>query len=54
MAEVILHGGWRVTVVRKESFWEQRVVVTGSANAVVPGVVSISGRTFMSFPFRGC
>lgn len=39
---VVLHGSWRVTVVRKDSYWAQRVVVTGAANGVVPGVVGAS------------
>jgi hypothetical protein len=39
---VVLHGSWRVTVVRKDSHWAQRVVVTGAANGVMPGVVGAS------------
>jgi hypothetical protein len=39
---VVLHGSWRVTVVRKDSCWPQRVVVTGAADAVLPGVVGAS------------
>ncbi|GAB2800257.1 hypothetical protein GCM10027176_00270 [Actinoallomurus bryophytorum] len=39
---VVLHGSWRVTVVRKDSDWAQRIVVTGAVSGVVPGVVGAS------------
>lgn len=39
MTGIVLCGSWRVTVTRKDSDWAQRVVVTGGADAVIPGVV---------------
>jgi hypothetical protein len=42
MAQVSLHGSWHVRVVAKDSDWPQRVVITGSMNAVIPGVVGAS------------
>ncbi|MDN3357659.1 hypothetical protein [Actinomadura sp. DC4] len=39
---VVLQGSWRVTVIRKDSDWAQRVVVTGAAQGIVPGVVGAS------------
>lgn len=34
-----LTGSWRIRIVRKESDWSQRVVVTGAVQTIVPGVV---------------
>src|SRR3954462_9860018 len=38
-----LHGTWRVTVVRKDSDWPQRVVISGAAQGTIPGMVGASG-----------
>lgn len=38
-----MHGTWRVTVVRKDSDWPQRLVITGSVHDPIPGVVGESG-----------
>jgi hypothetical protein len=43
MTQIVMHGSWRIVVVRKDSDWPQRVVVTGSASGVVPGVLGASG-----------
>lgn len=37
-----MHGTWRVTVVRKNSDWPQRVVITGSVHDAIPGMVGAS------------
>jgi hypothetical protein len=38
-----MHGMWRVRVVRKDSDWPQRIVITGSAHQMIPGMVGASG-----------
>jgi hypothetical protein len=42
MGRIVMDGGWRVRVVRADAGWPQRVVVTGSASLVIPGVVGRS------------
>jgi hypothetical protein len=42
MSGIALDGKWQVRVVRKESCWPQRVVISGSANLVIPGIVGQS------------
>ena len=42
MGGIALDGKWQVHVVGKESCWPQRVVIRGSANLVIPGVVGQS------------
>jgi hypothetical protein len=42
MTGVTVAGSWRVRVMRKDSDWVQRVVITGSASAVIPGRVGES------------
>jgi hypothetical protein len=42
MTGVTVAGSWRVRVVRKDSDWAQRVVITGSASVVIPGQVGES------------
>jgi hypothetical protein len=37
-----MHGTWRVTVVRKDSDWPQRVVITGSVHQTIRGTVGAS------------
>ena len=42
MTGVTVAGTWRVRVLRKESDWVHRVVITGSASVVIPGRVGES------------
>ena len=42
MTGVTVAGSWRVRVMRKDSDWVQRVVITGSASVVIPGQVGES------------
>jgi hypothetical protein len=42
MGRIVLDGRWLVQVVRKDSAWPQRVVITGSASMIIPGVVGQS------------
>ncbi len=42
MTWIGLNGTWRVTVVRKDSDWPQRVVFDGARCGVLPGVVGAS------------
>lgn len=42
MTGIIVAGSWRVRVMRKDSDWVQRVVITGSASVVIPGRVGES------------
>src|ERR1700691_4236275 len=42
MTGITVAGSWRVRVMRKESDWVQRVVITGSASVVIPGRVGES------------
>jgi hypothetical protein len=42
MTGVTVAGNWRVRVLRKDSDWVHRVVITGSASLVIPGRVGES------------
>jgi hypothetical protein len=42
MSGVTVAGSWRVRVMRKDSDWVHRVVITGSASVVIPGRVGES------------